>query len=101
MVFSAGYTAPLAAAIKAQVSKPVLVAGRINQPQVAEQVISSGQADMCGMTRAMICDPQMANKAAAGALEGWSGDVHCVGDCLNPRTVEEAVREGLKAAVAV
>ncbi len=82
MVFSAGYTAPLAAAIKAQVSKPVLVAGRINQPQVAEQVVSSGQADMCGMTRAMICDPQMPNKAAAGALEDIRACIGCNQACI-------------------
>lgn len=35
------------------------------------------------------------------ALEPWGGDVRCVGDCLNPRMVEEAVLEGLKVAVAV
>ena len=35
------------------------------------------------------------------ALESWGGDIRCVGDCLNPRTVEEAVLEGLRAGVAV
>ncbi len=35
------------------------------------------------------------------ALEGWGGEVHYAGDCLNPRTVEEAVLEGLKAGFAV
>ena len=82
MAFAAGYTAPLAAAIKAQVSKPVLVAGRINQPQIAEQVISSGQADMCGMTRAMISDPELANKAAAGALEDIRACIGCNQACI-------------------
>ena len=82
MAFEAGYTAPLAAAIKAKVSKPVLVAGRINQPQVAEQVIANGQADMCGMTRAMICDPEMANKAAAGRLDDIRACVGCNQACI-------------------
>jgi hypothetical protein len=30
-------------------------------------------------------------------LEGWSGEVRLAGDCLAPRTAEEAVLEGLKA----
>jgi len=82
MAFEVGYTAPLAAAIKAQVSKPVLVAGRINQPQIADQVIATGQADMCGMTRALICDPQMANKAAAGELDDIRACVGCNQACI-------------------
>ncbi len=82
MAFEAGYTAPLAAAIRAKVSKPVLVAGRINQPQVAEQVIASGQADMCGMTRAMICDPEMANKAAASRFDDIRACVGCNQTCI-------------------
>ena len=42
---------------------PVFVAGRINQPQEAEAILASGHADVCGMTRAMICDPDMPDKA--------------------------------------
>lgn len=34
-------------------------------------------------------------------LEGWPGDVHLAGDCLAPRTVEEAVLESLQAGSAV
>ena len=37
----------------------------------------------------------------AEALEDWPGDFHMAGDCLSPRTCEEAVLEGLKAGVAV
>ena len=55
----AGYTAPLAAAIREVIDKPVFVAGRINQPQIAEDVLQSGAADMCGMTRSLISDPEM------------------------------------------
>jgi len=35
------------------------------------------------------------------SLIGYAGEVVAVGDCLAPRTVEEAVLEGLKAAVAI
>jgi len=36
-----------------------------------------------------------------GALEGYAGEVHAIGDCLAPRTAEEAVLEGLKVASAI
>ena len=34
-------------------------------------------------------------------LEDWGGEVHRIGDCLAPRTAEEAVLEGLKAGAAI
>lgn len=82
MFFTSGYSAPFAAAVKQSVSKPVFVAGRINQPQTAEQVLSSGQADMCGMTRAMICDPEMPSKAAAGRVDDIRACIACNQACI-------------------
>ena len=74
--------APLPAAVKAKVRKPVFVAGRINQPQSAEQILSTGQADMCGMTRAQICDPEMAKKAEAGRLDDIRACIGCNQACI-------------------
>jgi uncharacterized protein YprB with RNaseH-like and TPR domain len=34
-------------------------------------------------------------------LDGFSGEVHVIGDALTPRTAEEAVLEGLKAGLAI
>jgi hypothetical protein len=42
-----------------------------------------------------------ANTGLEDELAGWGGEVHLVGDCLAPRTAEEAVLEGLRAGVAV
>ncbi len=36
-----------------------------------------------------------------GALDGYAGAVHAIGDCRAPRTAEEAVLEGLKVASAL
>ena len=69
MGFSAGYLGPMSEQIRKNLDIPVIVTGRINQPQVAEQMISTGQADLCGMTRAMICDPEMPNKARSGRYD--------------------------------
>ncbi|MDH3667029.1 MAG: FAD-dependent oxidoreductase [Paracoccaceae bacterium] len=82
MFIEGAYVAPFAAAVKAQVEIPVLVAGRINQPHQAEQAIATGQADMCGMTRAMICDPAMAGKAAEDRVEDIRACIGCNQACI-------------------
>jgi 2,4-dienoyl-CoA reductase-like NADH-dependent reductase (Old Yellow Enzyme family) len=82
MFIEGAYVAPFAAAVKQAVGIPVLVAGRINQPQQAEMVVGTGQADMCGMTRAMICDPEMAGKAAAGRIDDIRACIGCNQACI-------------------
>jgi len=72
-----GYTIPLAAGIKEMVKLPVFCTGRINDPVMAERVLANGQADMIGMVRAQICDPEIANKAKSGKLEEIR---YCVAD---------------------
>lgn len=72
-----GYTIPLAAGIKESVHLPVFATGRINDPLLAEKVLANGQADMIGMVRAQLCDPNMANKAKEGRLEEIR---YCVAD---------------------
>ena len=82
MGFDNAYVAPLSEKIRKRVDKPVIVTGRINQPQVAEQVIAAGQADLCGMTRAMICDPEMPNKAHAGKFDDIRACIGCNQACI-------------------
>ncbi len=79
---SHGYVAPFAQKVKQATGKAVFVAGRINQPQIAEQVLASGAADMCGMTRAMICDPEMPNKARAGQHDDIRACIGCNQACI-------------------
>ena len=83
MAIEQAYVAPFAAAIKARLNIPVFVAGRINQPQIAEQVLAGGQADMCGMTRAMIADPQMPMKAEAARFDDIRACVACNQACID------------------
>jgi 2,4-dienoyl-CoA reductase-like NADH-dependent reductase (Old Yellow Enzyme family) len=77
-----GYTIPFAAAVKRVVSVPVLVGGRINQPQEAERALASGQADACGMTRALICDPDLPDKARSGRADEIRACVACNQACI-------------------
>lgn len=82
MAIDNAYVAPAAGSLRARLSKPVFVAGRINQPQDAEKVLAAGQADMCGMTRAMICDPEMPGKAEAGRLDDIRACIACNQACI-------------------
>ncbi|MCH2174058.1 NAD(P)/FAD-dependent oxidoreductase [Myxococcota bacterium] len=92
---------PYAAAVKARVGVPVIAVGRIS-PQLAEQTLSRGNADFVAMGRALIADPELPNKLAAGAAERvrpcayhyrcigrifLSSSVACV---VNPRTGRES-----------
>lgn len=82
MTVKNGYLAPFAQQLKIAIGKAVFVAGRINQPQEAEQIIAQGAADMCGMTRAMICDPNMPRKARAGRTEDIRACIGCNQACI-------------------
>ena len=64
-----GLYVPLAAAIKKVVKLPVFAVGRIVDPRHAERIIAEGKADMVGMTRAHIADPQLVAKVREGRAE--------------------------------
>ncbi len=82
MTMESGYTVPLAARVKAVIDVPVIVAGRINQPQDAERFLAAGDADAVVMTRALICDPDMPTKAAAGDLDDIRACIGCNQACI-------------------
>lgn len=82
MSSSTAYVAPYAANVKRRVDIPVFVAGRINQPQDAEAILERGQADVCGMTRALICDPELPNKTLRGATDDIRACIACNQACI-------------------
>jgi 2,4-dienoyl-CoA reductase-like NADH-dependent reductase (Old Yellow Enzyme family) len=82
MAFQSSYVAPYAGSIKQRVRIPVFVAGRINQPQEAEAALAAGRADVCGMTRALICDPELPNKARTGASDEIRACIACNQACI-------------------
>lgn len=63
-----GLFVPLAAGIKARVAVPVFTTGRVTDPRMAEAILARGDADMVGMTRAHISDPDLVAKLTAGRL---------------------------------
>lgn len=76
-------TADYAAAIRARVSMPVMAVGRINHAATAEGVLAAGQADFCGMTRALITDPEFPNKLAQGRADDVRVCIGCNQACID------------------
>jgi 2,4-dienoyl-CoA reductase-like NADH-dependent reductase (Old Yellow Enzyme family)/thioredoxin reductase len=69
----------LAAELKKHVRIPVIVAGRIKDPVMADRILKSGKADLVIMGRAHLADPEIVDKARRGAI----ADIRpCLGDCL-------------------
>ena len=59
----------LAAAIRSAVELPVFTVGRITDPVQAERILADGEADMVGMTRAHVADPELIAKLREGRLD--------------------------------
>lgn len=71
----------LAQEIKNAVTIPVIAIGKINTPELAEEIISEGRADFVAMARALVADPHLPRKAAAGEWEEIRGCIYCLEDC--------------------
>ncbi len=76
-----GFGVYLAAALKKAVRIPIVAFGRINDPQQAETILAEGNADMIGMCRQLICDPETPNKALRGDVDGIRHCVACSEGC--------------------
>ena len=78
-----GFNAAAAATIKQAVSVPVIVVGRVVTPAVAEDIISSGKADLVAIGRASLADPEFAVKAAEGRDEDIVKCLSCNEGCID------------------
>lgn len=66
MTLPQGCNVPAAEAIKQKVKIPVMVAGRINTPELAEQILQERKADIIAMARGLVADPDLPLKAQEG-----------------------------------
>ena len=100
----AAHTAPF------RIGLPLIAASRVVDVREAESVVASGAADALGMTRALITDPDMPAKAAAGRLEEVDRCIGCqvciahyhaddaIRCAVNPRTGRERTWRGPRRA---
>jgi len=71
------------AKMRGEVTIPLCTTNRINTPEVAEQVLAEGDADMVSMARPFLADPDFVNKAAAGRADEINTCIGCNQACLD------------------
>ncbi|MDQ2588725.1 NADPH-dependent 2,4-dienoyl-CoA reductase [Saccharothrix yanglingensis] len=71
------------ARLKPLVGIPVVTSNRINMPQVAEEVLARGDADLVSMARPFLADPDWVRKAAEGRADEINTCIACNQACLD------------------
>jgi len=69
--------------MKKEVSVPLVTTNRINTPEVAEQVLADGHADMVSMARPFLADADFVNKAAENKSDEINTCIGCNQACLD------------------
>ena len=69
--------------LKPELTIPVITSNRINLPEVAEQVLADGCADMVSMARPFLADPEFVKKAAEGRRDEINVCIACNQACLD------------------
>lgn len=77
------FFADITGAVKQAVSIPVSTSGRIIDPEMGESVLRAGKADMIGIGRALLADPDWTNKAAAGKARDIVRCISCNEGCVD------------------
>jgi len=67
----------------AGINIPLVTSNRINMPEVAEQVLADGCADMISMARPFLADAEFVNKAAQGRADEINTCIACNQACLD------------------
>ncbi|MFN0182800.1 MAG: FAD-dependent oxidoreductase [Aquabacterium sp.] len=98
--------------LRRQLKVPLITSNRINMPQVAEDVLARGDADLVSMARPMLADPDLVIKARDGREDEINTCIGCNQACLdhtfggnkpvsclvNPRACNETLLNYLPAA---
>ncbi len=89
-----GCNVPLAFEIKKSVGIPVSVAGRIDNPALAERILEDGKVDLIEMARPLLADPELPKKTAEGRIDEIRKCIACI-HC------EDRLNTGLKVECTV
>jgi 2,4-dienoyl-CoA reductase-like NADH-dependent reductase (Old Yellow Enzyme family)/thioredoxin reductase len=85
----------LAASIKKVVNVPISTVGRINDPYVAADILARGDADLIGLARTLLCDPDFVKKT----MEGRTREIRrCTACCHCFDQLTKVIMKGDKEA---
>jgi 2,4-dienoyl-CoA reductase (NADPH2) len=77
--------------IREAVRIPVIASNRINAPEIAEDILARGDADMVSLARAMLADADFANKSKTGDRAGINICIACNQACLDHYFIGQSV----------
>ena len=80
-----GWRSYMAKAVRDAFHKPTIAIGNIRNPQVAEDILERGDADLIGMGRGLIADPDWCNKARYGNVDDIRKCISCNVGCVGNR----------------
>lgn len=98
-----GWRSYMAKAVKERYKKPCATMGNIRDPKVAEDILARGDADIIGMGRGLIADPEWVNKVQFGDIRDIRKCISCNIGCAGNRigsnrpircTINPSVHEG-------
>jgi 2,4-dienoyl-CoA reductase-like NADH-dependent reductase (Old Yellow Enzyme family) len=92
MSFPLGFAEYMSFALKKEINLPVIAFGRINDPVQAEQMLQNGSADLIGMARQLICDPQTPKKAQKGDIDHIRKCIGCMDGCVGQVVLYQPIR---------
>lgn len=78
-----GFNMDNIAAVKERISIPVIGVGRVNMPDLADQLIREGKIDMIAVGRALLVDPEWCNKAKEGRDDEIRRCIGCTQGCYD------------------
>ena len=87
-----GHFRPLNQALKAVSDLPIVAFGRLKQPDLAEHMLASGEADLIGMARQLISDPETPRKLT----EGRSDETRACSACNDGRLHQVVQEKGVR-----
>ena len=101
--FPDGWRSYMAKAVKERYNKPCVTMGNIRDPHVAEDILARGDADLIGIGRGLIADPEWVNKVEFGDICDIRKCISCNIGCAGNRiginrpircTINPAVTDG-------
>ena len=69
MYFEKGMNLPFGEILKKEMDVPILIAGRMENPDLASEALRDGKTDLIALGRSLLADPDTVNKIRSGRFE--------------------------------
>lgn len=83
MYFEKGMNIPFGEILKKEMDVPILIAGRMEDPDLASDALRDGKTDLIALGRSLLADPDTVNKIRSGRFEFVRPCLGCHEGCMN------------------